>query len=230
MNRKEFLQVTGITALAGAIPIALRGEEEMPEIAGIIGAREKKNPNQVGYIALAECEIAGSRLLPVRPYGEVIRHGDLVRFVTSLQPQQGKTNARVYKLQGAPLQNLEALSLPADPDMIKYRVRIGEPTAPYYLFWKEPDANLYVYTAPGALIKRACALLRQREVNNIMQAADHIRFAALLNAAHNTNTQITSALQSAEDAFQRALRQPDCWELCKDACDKYFAAAAAERA
>lgn len=229
MNRKEFLQVTGITALAGAIPIAL-AEEEMPEIAGIIGAREKKNPNQVGYIALAECEIVGSRLLPVRPYGEVIRHGDLVRFVTSLNPEHGKTNARVYKLQSAPLQNLEALGLPADPDMIKYRVRIGEPIAPYYLFWKEAAANLYIYTAPGALIKRACALLRLRDQNVIMQATDHVRFAALLNAAHNSQPEITRALQNAEDAFQRALRQPDCWELCKDACDKYFAAAAAERA
>lgn len=218
MLRRDFLQITGISALAAGVPIALA--DNQGQLSGIQAPRGLATPGVLEYTALAETEITGSKNFPVRPLRQTARHGDLVHFVMRLpEPADGKSNARLNILQHAPLQGVET-------DMIKYRIRVGEPDVPYFLFWKVAAANVYVYTAPGCLIKRACAILRNG--GDLMPALDHVRFAALLNAAARKDDYVSQAIVDAEEAFQIALRTGNR-EVASEAINKYFASAKEER-
>lgn len=223
MERRDFLKLTGISSLAGSIPF-LSGEEN-PTLENLL-PKEPAHKDKITYTALAETDVTGSKYFPVRPLGVTARHGDLVQFVAAYGQKAAangnRSNERLYVIQVAPLQ----LGNGPEPDMIKYRVRVGKPEPPAFVFWHVPIADIYVYTAPGALVKRACAIMRTSR--NLMAACDHVRFATLLNVAYGTERQVTEQCLIAEELFQIALRE-NSQEKASTALNAYFVALKLER-
>lgn len=212
MNRAEFLKIAGIslaTSGSGIILDSYTQDDTIPTVADSRAYGER-----IKYTCLAENEITGSKCMPVRPIGAIARHGDLVNAVWMRDNQK---DARLYIIRTAPaIENA---------DNIHYRVRVGAPEPPAYVFMQLP-ANVFVYTAPGALVKKAQHILRTS--GDLMRAMDKIRFATLLNLAAFDRDELPQEIFSAEELFQIALRDND-YALASNALNAYFKALTASR-
>lgn len=95
-------------------------------------------------------------------------------------------------------------------DRLVFRLRQGAPEAPYYLRWRKGD--YYLYTPPGALVKRASWFLhfRQSEDENerfqyLAQAISDLRMAVLINlSARGSGQEIVNRMTDLDNSLKAA--------------------------
>ena len=167
MNRREMLR----NSLFGGLGIGLSVEmiQASNEHVAATDAFRKPKSSKPGAIAIAFGDLFGSRDLPIRPKGAVVTDGAPIYF---LWPSEEHGDARVY---------IEfANRADVIPQKFVFRLRMGKPSAPYYLHWHRGD--YYLYTAPGSLIERAGYLYRNPfSEDDIVQALSDLRQAVILN-------------------------------------------------
>jgi hypothetical protein len=195
MDRREMLKrsmfggllLTEGVSILGAIDSTNSAIEKGEE--GMIAPKSAKP----GALAVAFGPVAGSRDFPLRrdnqnPRGLIASDGALIYFVWPSE----RGDARGYIKTGEGL----------DLNRIVFRIRMGRPEAPYYLRWRRGD--YYLYTPPGALVKRATALIKTDEPDSHIQALSDMRMAVLINLAFFGNGQdIMDRLAELDDKIRR---------------------------
>ncbi|MBI3654044.1 MAG: hypothetical protein HY231_23685 [Acidobacteria bacterium] len=185
MNRREMLKqslfggafLTGSTTMIDQIAFSNSAIEDSPNQEGCIAPRQAK----AGAVAIAYGTIHGGKDFPLRCRGidnPVATDGSLIYFVWPSE----RGDARGYI---KPLGDTDA-------NKIVFRLRMGRPEPPYYLRWRKGD--YYLYTPPGALIKRASALIAVRDEDESaelshIQALSDMRMAVLINLTFSGNGQ-----------------------------------------
>jgi hypothetical protein len=174
MNRREMLQKSlfgGIAAPLVINEISFNNssiEEDNTHIA-------PKSP-KAGALAIAFGSVRGSRDFALRQEGNrkaIATDGSLIYFVWPSE----RGDARGY---------IKSLG-DTNPDSIVFRLRMGRPEAPYYLRWRKGD--YYLYTPPGALVKRASLMIQAEDETAHVQALSDMRMAVLVNLAFRGNGQ-----------------------------------------
>jgi len=167
MNRREMLKKSmfgGI--LLGGIPVteAINISNE-----NIINAETYRQPKSKRPGALTICygDICGSRDFPIRPKDAIATDGQIMYF---LWPSPGRDSRGYLEFK-----NRDKIDL----HRIVFRFRQSPPEAPYYLHWHKGD--YYLYTAPGSLMERASALIKNNDQDDTLQALSDIRQAIILN-------------------------------------------------
>lgn len=177
ISRREALKKTlfggvGLMSAASLVDVIAQRNEHIDENETNIAPRSRKQ----GALALAFGDIYGSRDFPLRdgnmnPREVVATDGARIYF---LWPSD-RGDARGYIVRH---DNSEL----AD-DQITFRLRMGRPEAPYYLRWRRGD--YYLYTPPGALVKRAAFYIRQNDPDATLQAMSDMRMAVIVNLTAN---------------------------------------------
>jgi hypothetical protein len=171
MERREFLKKSLFGGLAITIPETIISQNSAIESGGHIAPKSRKP----GALALAFGTITGSRDFPLRdgdmnPRNVIATDGTRIYFLWP--SERGDARGYIVRHDGSDPEYL--------PDeKIVFRLRMGRPEAPYYLRWKNGD--YYLYTPPGALVKRAAAFIRECEEGATLQALSDMRMAILIN-------------------------------------------------
>jgi hypothetical protein len=175
-NRREFLKTSLFSGLAIGglnLPDIINSQNsaiEGAETESYIAPRSRKP----GALALAMGSITGSRYFPLRD-GEMnpreVLATDGARIYFLWPSERGQARGYIVRHEESELHD----------DQIIFRLRQSRPEAPYYLRWKSADNQYFLYTPPGALVKRAAFLIRQQGDENTLQALADLRFAIMLN-------------------------------------------------
>jgi hypothetical protein len=174
ITRREALKRTLFGAATLALPITIEKINNEIESGNIDYVSPKSR--KPGAITLAFGDIYGSKDFPLRdgdknPRSVMATDGARIYF---LWPSE-RGDARGYILRN------DEPDAPED-DRIVFRLRMGKPEPPYYLRWRKGD--YYLYTPPGALIKRASYFIKQDNDNAKLQALSDMRMAIMINLTH----------------------------------------------